>query len=208
MCGQFFKTQRSLKFHTVCYHQPEAKVKCPTCDKSFVNKSYLKMHMLYHTGEKNFTCTICTSKYYKSSHLKRHIQNVHVSVTFPTFLNLKLIFHLFQFKMRLMKCDFCISDFVRKETYKAHIISHHKQHMTEQEYEDVLEKIRKFQPPSLDINQFTLEKQKNQNVQHIVVAEVDGDTMELVEEDSQAEDEMVTGPDDYFEESEIYEDEQ
>lgn len=79
-CGQFFKTQRSLKFHTVCYHQPEAKIKCQQCDKTFVNKSYLKMHMLYHTGEKNFTCTICKSKYYKSSHLKRHIQNVHVSI--------------------------------------------------------------------------------------------------------------------------------
>lgn len=52
-CPSHFKTQRSLKFHTVCYHQPEAKVKCQFCDKSFVNKSYLKVHMLYHTGGLN-----------------------------------------------------------------------------------------------------------------------------------------------------------
>lgn len=77
---------------------PEAKVKCPVCEKAFVNKSYLQQHLLYHSGEKNFTCTICASRYYKSSHLKRHIQNVH-------------------FKLRLMKCDFCSSDFVRYIIY-------------------------------------------------------------------------------------------
>ncbi|XP_070502544.1 zinc finger protein 260-like [Chironomus tepperi] len=163
-CGQYFKTQRSLKFHTVCYHQPEAKVKCTHCDKSFVNKSYLKMHMLYHTGEKNFTCTICNSKYYKSSHLKRHIQNVH-------------------FKLRLMKCDYCASDFVRKETYKAHIISHHKRHLSDQEFEEVLEKIRKFQPPALDINQFTVEKQMSaQGMMLSKVEEGEIDVEEMIEE--------------------------
>lgn len=57
-CDQYFKTQRSLKFHTVCHHQPEIKVKCPQCDKSFVNKSYLKVHMLYHTGKKSYENSI------------------------------------------------------------------------------------------------------------------------------------------------------
>ena len=51
VCGDSFKTQRSLKFHTICHHETESKVKCPQCDKSFVNNSYLKVHMLYHTGE-------------------------------------------------------------------------------------------------------------------------------------------------------------
>lgn len=133
-------------------------MKCPDCDKSFVNQSYLKMHRLYHTGQKNYTCTLCSSKYYKSSHLKRHIQNVHVSCNLfeDSFEDSSIPF---QFKLRLMKCDFCASDFVRKETYRAHIISHHKKNMSDKEYEDVMEKIRKFQPPSLDVNEYTLEKQ-------------------------------------------------
>lgn len=58
-----------------------------------------------------------------------------------------------------MKCEFCTSDFVRKETYRAHLTSHHKRHLTEQEYQDTLEKVRLFQPPSLDVNKFILEKQ-------------------------------------------------
>lgn len=99
-----------------------------------------------------------------------------------------------------MKCEYCTSDFVRKETYKAHIISHHKRHLSEQEFEDVLEKIKKFQPPQLDINQFTLEKQEGKSVQIVV-----SDDMEMIEEESQAEDGMELEPEgDYYEESELY----
>lgn len=61
-----------------------------------------------------------------------------------------------------MKCDFCPSDFVRKETYRAHLVSHHKQNLTDEEFQDALDKIRKFQAPALDINQFTVEKQEGQ----------------------------------------------
>lgn len=106
-----------------------------------------------------------------------------------------------------MKCEYCASDFVRKETYRAHIISHHKRHLSDNEYESVLERIKKFQPPSLDINEFTLEKQK---IQPVLVAEVDdGSEMEVIEDDSQGDDVMAIEPEgDYYEESEIYEDEQ
>lgn len=102
-----------------------------------------------------------------------------------------------------MKCDYCASDFVRKETYKAHIISHHKRHLSDQEFENVLEKIKKFQPPSLDINQFTLEKQKYDGVQQVMVSEIDDDenigNLEMIEEDSVMETEG-----EYFEETELY----
>lgn len=54
-----------------------------------------------------------------------------------------------------MQCEFCSGDFVRKETYRAHILSHHKRHLTEKELENVLERIKKFQtPPMEDISQF------------------------------------------------------
>ena len=98
-----------------------------------------------------------------------------------------------------MKCDYCTSDFVRKETYKAHIISHHKRHLSDQEFDEVMEKIKKFQPPSLDINQYTLEKQK---ILHSADMSAD---LEIIEEDSQAEEPMG---EEYFEEAEIYGDEQ
>lgn len=111
-----------------------------------------------------------------------------------------------------MKCEYCTSDFVRKETYKAHIISHHKRHLSDQEFEEVLEKIKKFQPPSLDINQFTVEKQKFPSMQQVIVTEVDGDNMgelEMIEEDELQGEEGLEPDENYYEESEIYdEDEQ
>lgn len=105
-----------------------------------------------------------------------------------------------------MKCDFCSSDFVRKETYRAHVTSHHKRHLTEQQYEDTLEKIRKFQPPSLDVHQFTLEKQKNVTVITEESDEAEKSIEYIEEEDMADEGEMTIEQEEgYFEETELYE---
>lgn len=143
--------------------------------KIFTKNINLINHL--NIGQKNFTCTICSSKYYKSSHLKRHIQNVH-------------------FKLRLMKCDYCASDFVRKETYKAHIISHHKRHMTDQEFVEVLENIRKFQPPHLDVDKFTVEKQGKTQLAFEVVEE---EMEEIIENEIDKSEECMMEGDDEFE---------
>lgn len=121
-----------------------------------------------------------------------------------------------------MKCEYCASDFVRKETYRAHILSHHKRHLSDQEYEEVLERIKKFQPPSLDINRFTLEKQLDSRPEmvteiggetEVLLADLDGEedgVLEVIDENSQPGDELmeVEAEGEYFEESDLYEDEQ
>lgn len=102
-----------------------------------------------------------------------------------------------------MKCEFCSSDFVRKETYKAHILSHHKRSLSDAEYEEVIERIKKFQAPHFDIDQYTVEKQKT-SAQDVIAEE--GEMGEMEED---GEDGMVIEPeDDYYEENELYEDEQ
>lgn len=85
--------------------------------------------------------------------------------------------------MRLLKCDFCASDFVRKETYKAHVINHHKRHLSAEVFDATIEKIRNFRPPALDINQFILEKQKFKTEYNTVVLTEDGSELcEVMEE--------------------------
>jgi hypothetical protein len=112
-----------------------------------------------------------------------------------------------------MKCDFCASDFVRKETYKAHVISHHKRHISEEEFDEVMDKIKKFQPPSLDINEFTLEKQKNRQVvktEECLEEDVEMAELEMIDDDSQAENEITHTEEvenEYYDENE-YDDEQ
>lgn len=101
-------------------------------------------------------------------------------------------------KLRLMKCEYCTSDFVRKETYKSHITSHHKKDMTEEEYENCLERIRKFQAPPLDIKKYTLEKQvKNFEDEEMV------EEMEMIEEDSNAALEDEGEEEIYYEEEDL-----
>lgn len=48
---------------------------------------------------------------------------------------------------------------MRKETYRTHILNQHKS-LSQEEINAVLEKIKNFRPPQLDVEQFTLEKQK------------------------------------------------
>lgn len=106
-----------------------------------------------------------------------------------------------------MKCDYCTSDFVRKETYRAHITSHHKRHLSDEDYNNVLEKIKKFQPPSLDIKQFTLEKQV-QEVDMEDENEGNVGVIEIIGGEEEADDAMeLDGEGEYFD-SELYEDEQ
>jgi hypothetical protein len=70
-----------------------------------------------------------------------------------------------------------------------------------------MEKIKKFQPPSLDIKQFTLEKQVQEiemeeggEEEHVGVIEIIGS--------GEGDDGMEMDPDGEYYESELYEDEQ
>ena len=133
-------------------------------------------------------------------------------LNFYVFLH-KILPGLSQFKLRLMKCDYCTSDFVRKETYKAHIISHHKRHMSDQEFQEVLENIRKFQAPHLDINQFTVEKQNSTKAQKntTFLEEIDMEMEEMIEDEIDKSDGgLVEAGDEYeiFEEGEDEEEEE
>lgn len=63
------------------------------------------------------------------------------------------------FDCRSYKCEYCTSDFVRKETFKTHIINQHKELGLELQNE-VLEKIKSIREPRLDISAYTLERQE------------------------------------------------
>lgn len=105
-----------------------------------------------------------------------------------------------------MKCEFCASDFVRKETYKAHVTSQHKRHLSPEEYEEVMTKIKNFQPPSLNVADYCLEsieKQRRKNRE----PEIEFEGTEVVEETHKTDEEIEMETDEYYED-EIFEDEQ
>ncbi|KAM4610580.1 telomere zinc finger-associated protein [Polymixia lowei] len=80
-------------------------VQCPTCDKTFRSKYYLKVHNRRHTGEKPFVCLKCGKSYFRKENLLEHESRNCARV------------HTYS-------CPTCSSEFNRKQELRLHIISH------------------------------------------------------------------------------------
>ncbi|TDH10166.1 hypothetical protein EPR50_G00072070 [Perca flavescens] len=80
-------------------------VKCPSCDKSFKSKYYLKVHNRRHTGERPFGCLKCGKRYFRKENLLLHeIRDCA--------------------KVQTYTCVTCSSTFKGKEELRLHVISH------------------------------------------------------------------------------------
>uniref|UniRef100_A0A3Q3XBH8 Uncharacterized protein n=1 Tax=Mola mola TaxID=94237 RepID=A0A3Q3XBH8_MOLML len=80
-------------------------VQCPTCDKSFKSKYYLKVHNRRHTGERPFGCLKCGKRYFRKENL---------------------LIHEVRDCARVQKyiCGTCSSTFSGKEELRVHAVSH------------------------------------------------------------------------------------
>uniref|UniRef100_A0AAZ3PB15 Zinc finger and BTB domain containing 48 n=1 Tax=Oncorhynchus tshawytscha TaxID=74940 RepID=A0AAZ3PB15_ONCTS len=112
-------------------------VQCPTCNKTFLSKYYLKVHNRCHTGEKPFPCSKCGRRYYRKENLMDHqarncncgekikVHNClqcHMSFDRLGDLRLHTVSHTGEMPN---KCTSCSEQFMHKKDLRSHEIKIH-----------------------------------------------------------------------------------
>ncbi|XP_035863930.1 telomere zinc finger-associated protein [Sander lucioperca] len=99
------KTDRKENGEAVEEDSKKDSVQCPSCDKSFKSKYYLKVHNRRHTGERPFGCLKCGKRYFRKENLLLHeIRDCA--------------------KVQMYTCVTCSSTFKGKEELRLHVVSH------------------------------------------------------------------------------------
>ena len=82
---------------------------CPTCNKGFANKEYLKNHMKIHEKKaKAYKCDICSQSFSTKNGLKFHIESAHTSQ-----------------EKRDYCCPVCNANFISGTALKRHLTQAH-----------------------------------------------------------------------------------
>lgn len=99
-CGRNFRKNASLQLHISTVHRGEKPYKCSVCEKSFIDRSSLNVHMRYHVGEKPFICSVCSKGFVRKADLSRHQ---------------KLVHHI---------CPVCSTSFTQRKSLDEHLKDH------------------------------------------------------------------------------------
>ncbi|XP_055460765.1 zinc finger protein 597 [Psammomys obesus] len=73
-CDQSFSDNTYLVLHQKI-HSREKRYKCSTCEKTFSHRTSLRTHRRIHTGEKPYKCAKCAATFRQHSHLSRHMHS-------------------------------------------------------------------------------------------------------------------------------------
>lgn len=126
-CDSLFFSKNDLQRHKKTRHtSPSIACEFPNCEKKFHSKSKLKHHVkTKHEQVKEYVCkySFCDSKFGQYNNLKRHIDTVH--------------------KAKRIKCavESCKYSASRKDKYKSHLITQHKD-IKKEERENMLKNVK------------------------------------------------------------------
>ena len=76
-CQRSFVTKCGLKVHVDTIHKKQYRYRCETCGKGFDSRCLYYDHVAAHTGVKRHTCSMCDMKFMNKSTLKVHVLHFH-----------------------------------------------------------------------------------------------------------------------------------
>ena len=125
VCGKMFLELKHLRSHSIHHKDPQFICSFDGCTKKFFHCNTLEGHKKTHIDKRDFACHLCDKKYFASNHLNRHILHFH--------------------KQLKVSCELpgCSSKFARKETYRNHVLSHHKD-LSQEKIQALFKKIREM----------------------------------------------------------------
>lgn len=122
--------ERHIKMHMKCFDVYD----CPICEKSFSRQRQMNAHILTHVGAKPFVCDICNKSYLQKSYLMIHIRDVHelkkhlaCKICHKQFVKIShLIKHenLVHSLKKFYECNACGKKFYAKSDLIVHLDSH------------------------------------------------------------------------------------
>ena len=76
-CDYIAKSPDVLNGHIKYVHLQVRNFICKFCNKAFKSSNHLKKHVMLHTGQCDYSCHICDKKYIQKSNLKLHLSKTH-----------------------------------------------------------------------------------------------------------------------------------
>jgi KRAB domain-containing zinc finger protein len=77
-CSLKFKTLRELTVHSQAKHKRghinTLRFSCIKCERKFMHKCNLELHLRMHSGEKPFVCNVCGREFARSNNLNVHMR--------------------------------------------------------------------------------------------------------------------------------------
>ncbi|XP_070833239.1 zinc finger protein 699-like [Chaetodon trifascialis] len=74
VCGRQFSRDAALIRHMAESHMGQRAFKCYECDKTFIRRDHLAVHLRIHTGERPHKCPLCWRSFAQNSNLSVHLR--------------------------------------------------------------------------------------------------------------------------------------
>ena len=123
------ETEKHINEVHMTVHKGKHKFQCPSCDKVFSEKAFIRNHIAwFHEGKKAHKCSVCTQCFLEPEKLATHMHKLHTARKCPICgmvladqKKLKTHFAIVHEGKIPFKCPVCDENFSSRQDWKEHV---------------------------------------------------------------------------------------